>query len=123
MDEFKEFYDKIENPKHVERMKEVSDWVSEHYPQLETKVAWNQPMFTDHGTFIIAFGYHNKYMTVAPEKVVVEMFSDEIKSAGFEHTKMLIKFPWDRPVNYKLLAKMIEYNIEDKKEWTLFWRK
>lgn len=123
MDAFKEYYDKIDNPMHVARMKEVSDWVLKNYPQLETKIAWNQPMFTDHGTFIIAFGYQKNYMTVAPEQVVVDLFSEELKAAGYEHTKMLIRFYWDRPVNYELLAKMIEYNIQDKKDWTLFWRK
>ena len=123
MDAFKEFYDKIDDPIHVARMKEVSDWVSEKYPQLKTKVAWNQPMFTDHGTFIIAFGYYKNYMTVAPEKVVIDLFTEDIKAAGYEHTKMLIKFNWDIPVNYELLSKMIEYNIFDKKDWTLFWRK
>jgi len=123
MDAFNEFYEKIGDPIAAIRMKEVSDWVSEKYPHFETKIAWNQPMFTDHGTFIIAFGYHKNYMTVAPEKVVVDLFSDEIKAAGYTHTKMLIKFDWERPFNYELLSKIIEYNIVDKKDWTLFWRK
>jgi len=61
MDNFIEFYDKIDDPIAVAHMKEVSDWVS--------------------------------------------------------------VFSWDRPVNYELLSKMIEYNIVDKKDWTLFWRK
>lgn len=123
MEDFKEFYDKIENPVHLERIKEVSNWVLENYPHLETKLAWNQPMFTDHGTFIIAFGYHKNYMTVAPEQVVIDLFTDEIKAAGYDHTKMLIKIKWTLPVNYDLLSKMIDYNIEDKKDSTLFWRK
>lgn len=123
MNTFEEYYEKVGNPEHVARMKEVSEWVLKKYPHLETKIAWNQPMFTDHGTFIIAFGYHKNYMTVAPEKVVVDLFTDDIKAAGYEHTKMLIKFDWDRPFDYDLLSKMIEYNIEDKKDWSLFWRK
>lgn len=123
MNTFDEYYEKVGNPEHVARMKEVVEWVLTKYPQLETKIAWNQPMFTHHGTFILAFDYNKKYMTVAPEKVVVDLFSDEIKAAGYEHTKMLIRFFWDRPFNYELLSKMIEYNIEDKKDWNLFWRK
>lgn len=31
--------------------------ITETYPQLDTTVKWNQPMFTDHGTFIIAFSF------------------------------------------------------------------
>ncbi len=32
------------------RMAEVLNWVAEHYPELELRIAWNQPMFTHHGT-------------------------------------------------------------------------
>lgn len=34
-------------------MAEVLDWVAEHYPELELRIAWNQPLFTHHGTYII----------------------------------------------------------------------
>ena len=30
-------------------MVEVLDWVARHYPELELRIAWNQPMLTHHG--------------------------------------------------------------------------
>lgn len=55
MDIFQTFIDDIPNPEHKQRVIEVLNHVSETFPQLQKRVAWSQPMFTDHGTFIIAF--------------------------------------------------------------------
>ncbi|MFP3422039.1 iron chaperone, partial [Bacillus sp. SIMBA_161] len=46
MNEFAEYLAKIDNPDHRERVEEVLEWVMVTYPQLATRVAWNQPMFT-----------------------------------------------------------------------------
>lgn len=50
-------------------------------------------------------------------------FADEITQAGYSATKGLFQIPWNEPVNYELLEKMIEFNIQDKAEYTNFWRK
>jgi uncharacterized protein YdhG (YjbR/CyaY superfamily) len=80
-------------------------------------------MFTDHGTFIIGFSISKQHMAVAPEGVVIERFADEIAQAGYDATKGLIRIKWEKPVDYSLLEKMIEFNIQDKAEYTAFWRK
>ena len=63
---FEEFLNKIEDPAHKERMKEVLEWVGNKYPNLTPVVKWNQPMFTDHGTYIIGFSVAKQHMAVAP---------------------------------------------------------
>jgi len=55
MEVFEEFLAKIDNPQHLARVEEVLTWVPKKYPNLKPKIAWNQPMFTHHGTFIIGF--------------------------------------------------------------------
>ncbi|PKR76751.1 iron chaperone [Halalkalibacillus sediminis] len=122
MEVFKDYLAGID-PQHRAEMEEVLGWVMKEYPNLEPVVKWNQPMFTDHGTFIIAFSVAKKHMSVAPERKVILRFSDEIVAAGFDHSKELVRFPWNRPFDYSLLQKMIEFNIEDKADYTNFWRK
>lgn len=34
-------------------MEEVLGWVTKKFPNLKPKISWNQPILTDHGTFII----------------------------------------------------------------------
>lgn len=123
MDIFKEFLEKIENKQNRDRVEEVLFWVSENFPTLQPKIAWNQPMFTDHETFIIAFSVAKHHMSIAPEKAGINQFSEEIIQAGYEHSKELIRIGWDKPLDFSLLKKIIEFNIKDKAECSDFWRK
>lgn len=123
MDVFAQYLMKIQNPQNREIVYNVLSWVQEKFPHLEGKIAWNQPMFTDHGTFIIGFSTAKYHLAVSPEKECIAQFSDEIKKSGYQHTDNLIRIPWDSEIDFKLLEKMIRFNIEDKAECKTFWRK
>ncbi len=123
MEVFSEYLAKIENKENRERVETVLGWVLEKFPNLQPRIAWNQPMFTDHGTFIIGFSVAKQHMAVAPECVVISRFSEDIKQAGYDHSSELFRIKWSSPVDYSLLEKIIEFNIEDKKQCTTFWRK
>jgi len=123
MEVFAEYLAKIDNPQHRARVEEVLRWVTERFPDLVPKIAWNQPMFTDHGTFIIGFSVAKHHLAVAPERAGIQHFSDEIVKAGYEHSQHLVRIPWDRPVDFSLLEKMIEFTIMDKADCSSFWRK
>jgi uncharacterized protein YdhG (YjbR/CyaY superfamily) len=123
METFEEYISQIENPGNRARMRAVLSRVAEKFPNLTPRIAWNQPMFTDHGTFIIGFSASKHHLAAAPEIAGILRFSGEIHEAGYEHTKELIRFPWDRPVDYDLLERIITFNILDKVDVTTFWRK
>ena len=90
MEQFTEFMSNIENPVHRARMEEVHLWVLMTFPNLMIKTAWNQPMFTYHGTFIIAFSAAKRHRSVAPERAALDRFADQIAQVGYERTKELI---------------------------------
>ena len=118
-----EFLARIDDPQHRARTEEVLDWVGKTFAHLVPRIAWNQPMFTDHGTFIIGFSVAKHHMAVAPERAAIVRFSDEITQAGYEHSKELVRIPWSQPVDYTLLERMIAFNIADKADCPTFWRK
>lgn len=122
MEVFEEFVTKIDNAEHRARTEEVLTWVSENYPTLVPVIKWNQPMFTDHGTYIIGISVSKQHLSVSPEQEGIIHFSEQIVQAGYKHTKMLVQFPWNKPFDYDLLKKMIDHNIEDKADCTTFWR-
>ena len=122
MEVFADFLDGIVDPKSRMRTEEVLDWVGRTFPDLVPKIAWNQPMFTDHGTFIIGFSVAKHHLAVAPERAGIVRFSDEIVRAGYEHSKKLLRIRWDQPVDYALLERIIAFNIADKADCTSFWR-
>ncbi|ETT34195.1 iron chaperone [Paenibacillus sp. FSL P4-0338] len=122
MDVFAEYLAKIDDPVHRATVEEVLAWVLQEFPQLEPRIAWNQPMFTDHGTYIIGFSVAKGHMAVAPEKAGMDHFEEVLKQGGVDHTKLLIRMKWTNPVDYGLLRQLIEFNIADKADCTSFWR-
>ena len=123
MELFDDFLSKIDKVEHQTRTKEVLDWVLKKYPQLVPRIAWNQPMFTDLWTFIIAFSVAKQHLAVSPEQAGIIHLTDEIEKEGLSYTSMIVRFPWNKTINYELISKMIEFNLEDKKDYETFWRK
>ena len=123
METFAAYLEQIEHPQHRERTGEVLGWVSQAFPELEGRIAWNQPMFTDHGTFIIGFSIAAKHLAVSPERAGMERFTKEIAEAGYGQSKMLFRIQWDEDVNYLLLHKIIAFNRIQKADCKTFWRK
>ncbi|MEG0366592.1 MAG: DUF1801 domain-containing protein, partial [Coprobacillus sp.] len=97
-------------------------WVKTTFPQLETKIAWNQPMFINHGTFIIGFSVASKHFSVSPEVQGIKEFSKDIETSGYTQTSNLFRIKWTDSIDYDLLQKIIQYNIDDKAECITFWR-
>lgn len=123
METFAEYLAGIDNVQHRARTEEILGWVANRFPNLVPRIAWNQPMFTDHGTFIIGFSVARHHLAVAPEKAGIARFADEIVQAGHDYSKELIRFKWDSPIDYALLEKIIAFNISEKADCTTFWRK
>ncbi len=123
METIQDFLELIPSLDERERTKEILDWVQTTYPQLESRIAWKQPMFTDHGTFIIGFSVAKHHVAIAPEDKAMEVFREKLVEAGYNPTLKMFRIKWDSDVDYDLLAEIIEYNINDKKDCHTFWRK
>ena len=120
---FEKYLSRIENETHLVRMREVLEWTKTRFPGLEPKIAWNQPVFTDHGTFIIGFSAAKQHFSVAPEPAAIRKFSREIQASGYSQGTNLFRIRWEEPVDYALLERIIEYNRQDKADCSAFWRK
>ncbi|HEY0065695.1 MAG TPA: iron chaperone [Telluria sp.] len=123
MDVFTDFLAAVAVPAQRTRVRETLAWVAQQYPRLQPEIRWNQPMFTDHGSFIIGFSVAKHHMAVAPEPAAIARFSDQIRQAGYDHTKLLVRVRWDQPVDFSLLREIIEFNLADKENCSSFWRK
>ncbi len=122
MKEFQTFLAGIHAPNQRDRMEDILRYIKESFPQLKGEIKWNQPMFSDHGTFILGFSVAKGHIAVAPESAVIRLFEREIEEAGYAHTRELFRIKWTDPVNFDLLHNMAAYNIADKKDMTNFWR-
>jgi uncharacterized protein len=122
MNTFEDLLLPISNPKIKKMLVSILDWVQDTYPSLEPVVKWNQPMFLNENTFIIGFSVAKKHINIAPEEVTLVKFEADIKKSGYHKTKMLIQVKENQDIDFLLLKKMIDFNIEDKKGFKSFWR-
>ncbi|CAM4213843.1 iron chaperone [Erysipelothrix aquatica] len=105
-----------------EKLASILTWIQSHFPHLEPVVKWNQPMFLDHGTFIIGFSVSKQHIAVAPEVAAMKQFELSIQEAGYKATSNLFRIKWHDAISWDLLEQIISFNIEDKRAVTSFWR-
>ncbi|MFT3716407.1 MAG: DUF1801 domain-containing protein [Gordonia sp. (in: high G+C Gram-positive bacteria)] len=117
-----EFLDDIPDPEHRAKLAGILDWVGATWQQLEPVMKWNQPMFLDHGTYIIGFSVFAKNIAVGPETAVLDRMRERIHAAGYTTTKQLIRIGWDQPIDHDLLASIIDLQITEKAGVTTLWR-
>ena len=117
-----EYLATIPNDDNRARMVDVLVWVGLTYPELELRIAWNQPMFTHHGTYIIGFSAASKHMAMAPERATMIRFEPVMRERGTDFGKMFARQPWDKPFDYELLDAFIQHQLAEKQDVTSFWR-
>lgn len=122
MNTFTDFLNTIDDPGKRLRMQGILEHIKTKFPQLKEEIKWHQPMFSDHGTFIIGFSIAKAHIAVAPESKVIQLFTNDIERSGYSPTQELFRIKWTDVVDYDLLDRIIEYNVEDKKDITKFWR-
>ena len=122
METFEEYLNAMGDPEHKEKLTEILVWVKEYYPNLNTRIAWNQPMFTNEGTYIIGFSHSKGHISLAPEVKPIKEFKEEIEALGLSHTNNIIRIKWTDPTPFSLIDTLIKYNLEDKAGYTKFWR-
>lgn len=122
LDVFADFISGVGQPERQARLAELFAWILERFPSLVPEIKWNQPMFTDHGTYIIGFSVAKPHMAVAPEQAGIAQFAEDIEQSGYSRTDLLFRIRWNQPVDYELLEKIITYNIAEKADCTTFWR-
>ncbi len=125
METLDDFLETIDKEAHREKLKNVLQTILENYPDLTMEIKWNQPMllYKDNGSFILGFSKAKPHFAISPEKYTLDTFADDIKAAGYQMTKMLLKIKWTDEVNYDLLYRIIDFNIKDKKDSSSFWRR
>ena len=123
MNVFEPYLQLIKQETHRKKMQDVLQWILQTFPVLTPKILWNQPMFVLNGTFILGLSASKEHFAVAPEQVVMKLFSKAIADAGYDQSKMLLRIKWTDEIPYDLLKQIITHNITDKANYTTFWRK
>ncbi|NLM24801.1 MAG: iron chaperone [Firmicutes bacterium] len=106
MKTFGDFLAQIGEPEKRKKLELIFQHLKTKFPHLQEEIKWNQPMFTDHGTFIIAFSVAKGHISVAPEEKTISLF----------------RIKWTDEIDFDLLDRIVAFNIEDKQGMDQFWR-
>lgn len=123
MDSFNDYLATITNKQYQQFTRDILNWISQHYPDLDKRIAWSSPTFVAHGTHIISFKATKKHLAASIEGTAIRHFAEIFDQQGLHYGKMTINFPWTEKVNLDLLNEIIAFNLDDKKDLTTFWRK
>lgn len=117
-----EYLETIPNDRNRARIVEVLVWVGLTYPELELRIAWNQPMFTHHGTYIVGFSAASKHMAMAPERATMIRFEPVMRERSTDFGTMFARQPWNKPSDYEFLDIFLQHQLAGKQFITSFWR-
>lgn len=123
MESFEDYLQSLDDETQKEKLIDLFDSIDSKFPDLGKRIAWHQPMYTDHDTYIIGFSVAKNHISVAPEKAGLRRFEKEIKDNNYDLLKEVFKIKKSQPINKELIRDMIAFNVTDKKDCGTFWRK
>lgn len=94
MEKFRLIIDQIKEKENQQKINDLFSKIAKTYPQLDTTVKWSQPIFTDHGTFIIAFSFAKNHFSIAPEKAAIRALEKTIHEIGYIYLVQALFYPF-----------------------------
>jgi uncharacterized protein YdhG (YjbR/CyaY superfamily) len=84
--------------------------IREAAPDAIEKISWQMPTFWQ-GENLVHFCAHKKHLGIHPG--YVERLSDDLRErlAGYKTSKGAIQFPYDKPIDYELIADIARWRV------------
>lgn len=109
-------YFKSIDPKQARKLREIFKVITSKYPQLETVVAWNQPMLKSGKEYVFGASVATHHILIAPWGDVLKSFAPKFgKIEGVRVNKKTIAIPNDWEVDSKLLQSMVAARLRELK--------
>jgi len=88
--------------------------IREAAPMAVEKIAWMMPTFwqatvTPRGENLIHFCAHKNHLGIHPGAIERLPFADRL--AGYKTSKGAIQFPYDKPIDYELIADITRWRV------------
>jgi len=93
-------------------LKKVCETIRKAAPKAEEKMSWKMPTFWQ-GENIIHFCAHKKHLGIYPGELEQYPFADRI--AAYKTSKGVIQFPYDKPIDLKLITDMVKWKLKQAK--------
>ena len=99
-------------PAHRTLAESIFATISERYPDLETVIAWNQPMLRNEHDYVFGLSASTHHLSINPfSQAVLTQFSQRL--AGYDVLKHTIRIPLDWVVDAELLQDLVGARIAE----------
>jgi len=89
-------------------LQKVRAVIHEAAPDAEEKIAWRMPTFWQ-GENLIHFAAFKKHLGIYPGDLTYAPFEERLE--GYRRTKGAIQFPYDKPIDYQLIADITRWRV------------
>jgi uncharacterized protein YdhG (YjbR/CyaY superfamily) len=119
MDEDKKYFKTIEEyietfPKNVQLiLNKIRQTIKSTVPEATETISWQMPAFKLNG-ILVFFAAYKHHIGFYPTSSGIEAFKNEIIS--YNSSKGTVQFPFDRPIPYDLIKKIVLFRVKKNKE-------
>jgi len=100
-------------PKHVEVLEKIRRAIRESASEAEEAIRYGIPTFKLNGRDLVYFAAWKKHVGFYPIPSATKAFKKELDS--YKHGKGSIRFPFDRPIPYDLVKKIVRFRVKEAK--------
>ncbi len=90
-------------------------------PQAEETISYQIPTFLLNGRYLIYFAAYKKHVSLYPAPHGVPEFNEAL--ARYGAGKGTLKFPFDQPIPYDLIERVIQYRLRENQSRTAAGKK
>jgi uncharacterized protein YdhG (YjbR/CyaY superfamily) len=97
-----------------EILEEIRATIKKAAPDAEETISYQIPTFTLKGKYLIYFAAYKKHIGLYPAPRGVEKFKKEL--SAYEGGKGTVRFPFDRPIPFGLIRKIVKFRAKENSE-------
>lgn len=83
-------------------------------PDAEETISYQVPTFTLKGKYLVYFAAYKKHVGLYPAPRGIEKFKKEL--SVYEGGKGTVRFPFDKPIPFDLISKIVKFRVEKNLE-------
>jgi uncharacterized protein YdhG (YjbR/CyaY superfamily) len=91
-------------------LQRVRETIRKEAPEAEEAMKYRLPTFVLHGN-LVHFGAFQRHLGLYPTPSGIEAFKDEL--ARYTNAKGSVQFPFDEPIPYGLIAKIVRFRVAE----------
>ena len=80
-------------------------------PDAEEIISYQMPTFTLKGKYLVYFAAYKKHIGFFPAPIGNAGFKEDL--AVYESGKGTLKFPFEKPIPFELISKIVEFRVKE----------